>query len=93
MLTSEARSLRDAPEAGLASVFRWSVPAILGHSWPTAKVIPCSGEGDRKTAIAMKICGILAFGGSYSEVVTSDYDRETVIFGHDGPFHIDIADG
>ena len=66
---------------------------ILGHSLLTAQGIPCSGEGDMKTAIAMKLCDTLGVGGSYSEIVAADYDRGTIILGHDGPFHIAIADG
>jgi L-arabinose isomerase len=66
---------------------------ILGHSLLTAQGIPCSGEGDMKTAIAMKICDTLGVGGSYSEIVAADYDRGTILLGHDGPFHIAIADG
>ena len=64
---------------------------ILGHSLLTAQGIPCSGEGDMKTAIAMKVSDILDVGGSYSEIVAADYDRGTIILGHDGPFHIAIA--
>ncbi len=66
---------------------------ILGHSLLTAQGIPCSGEGDMKTAIAMKVCDILGVGGSYSEIVAADYTRGTMILGHDGPFHIAISDG
>lgn len=66
---------------------------ILGHSLLTAQGIPCSGEGDMKTAIAMKVSDILGVGGSYSEIVASDYERGTIILGHDGPFHIAISDG
>ncbi|MEM8864755.1 MAG: L-fucose/L-arabinose isomerase family protein [Planctomycetota bacterium] len=66
---------------------------ILGHSLLTARGIPCSGEGDTKTAIAMKICDLLETGGSYSELVAADYNQETIILGHDGPFHVAIADG
>ncbi len=66
---------------------------ILGHSLLTARGIPCSGEGDMKTAVAMKICDILGVGGSYSEIVAADYQRGTLLLGHDGPFHIAIADG
>ena len=66
---------------------------ILGHSLLTAQGIPCSGEGDMKTAVAMKVCDTLGLGGSYSEIVAADYDRGTIILGHDGPFHIAIADG
>jgi len=65
---------------------------IVGHSLLTAKGIPCAGEGDLKTALAMKICDTLGLGGSFSEIVAMDYNRNTVILGHDGPFHISIAD-
>ncbi|MDN7242136.1 L-fucose/L-arabinose isomerase family protein [Planococcus sp. N028] len=66
---------------------------IVGHSLLTAKSIPCSGEGDLKTAVAMKIADILGAGGSFSEVMTVDYDAETILLGHDGPFHIAISEG
>ncbi|MBD0380003.1 L-fucose/L-arabinose isomerase family protein [Paenibacillus sedimenti] len=66
---------------------------ILGHSLLTARGIPCAGEGDLKTAVAMKICDILGTGGSYSEIVVVDYEDQTILLGHDGPFHIAISDG
>lgn len=66
---------------------------IVGHSLLTARGIPCAGEGDLKTAVAMKICDILGTGGSYSELVVVDYIDETILLGHDGPFHIAIAEG
>lgn len=66
---------------------------IVGHSLLTAKGIPCSGEGDLKTAVAMKICDILGTGGSFSEIVVVDYIDETILLGHDGPFHLAISDG
>ena len=66
---------------------------IVGHSLLTANGIPCAGEGDLKTAVAMKICDILGFGGSFCEIVTTDYDKGTILLGHDGPFHIKIAEG
>jgi L-arabinose isomerase len=66
---------------------------IVGHSLLTARGIPCSGEGDLKTTVAMKICDILGVGGSFSEIVVVDYDDETILLGHDGPFHIAIAQG
>lgn len=65
---------------------------IVGHSLLTAKGIPCSGEGDLKTAVAMKICDTLELGGSFSEIVIVDYLDETILLGHDGPFHIAIAE-
>lgn len=66
---------------------------IVGHSLLTAAGIPCAGEGDLKTALAMKICDILGVGGSFSEIVAVDYEEGSIIMGHDGPFHISISDG
>jgi L-arabinose isomerase len=66
---------------------------IVGFSLLTAKGIPCAGECDIKTAIAMKICDTLAKGGSFCEIVATDYNKGTIILGHDGPFHINISDG
>ena len=65
---------------------------IVGHSLLTAKGIPCAGEGDLKTALAMKICDILGIGGSFCEIVVTDYLDNTILVGHDGPFHIGISD-
>lgn len=66
---------------------------IVGHSLLTARGIPCAGEGDLKTTLAMKICDILGVGGSFSEIVVVDYLDQTILLGHDGPFHIAIAEG
>lgn len=66
---------------------------IVGHSLLTAKHVPCAGEADIKTCVAMKICDLLSLGGSYCEIVTTDYALGTIIVGHDGPFHIAIANG
>lgn len=66
---------------------------IVGHSLLTAKGIPCAGEADIKTALAMKICDILGVGGSFCEIVVTDYVNGTILIGHDGPFHINISDG
>lgn len=66
---------------------------IVGHSLLTAKGIPCSGEGDLKTCLAMKICDIVNKGGSFCEIVTTDYIDGTILMGHDGPFHLAIANG
>jgi len=66
---------------------------ILGHSLLTARGIPCAGEGDLKTALAMKISDMLGTGGSYSELVVVDYEDQTILLGHDGPFHIAISEG
>lgn len=66
---------------------------IVGHSLLTAEHVPCAGEGDLKTAVAMKICDLLGTGGSFCEPVTTDYLDGTCLVGHDGPFHIKISDG
>lgn len=66
---------------------------IIGHSLLTAKGIPCAGEGDLKTCLAMKICDIVKKGGSFCEIVVTDYESGTMLFGHDGPFHLAIAEG
>ena len=66
---------------------------IVGFSLLTANHVPCAGEGDLKTAVAMKICDTLGVGGSFCEIVTTDYDDGTILLGHDGPFHVKIADG
>ena len=41
----------------------------------------------------MKLCDILGVGGSFCEIVTTDYEQGTILVGHDGPFHIRIAEG
>ena len=66
---------------------------IVGHSLLTAKGVPCAGEGNLKTCAAMKICDILGKGGSFTEIVAMDYLNNTMLMGHDGPFHISISDG
>lgn len=66
---------------------------IVGHSLLTAKGIPCAGEGDLKTCLAMKICDIVNRGGSFCEIVVTDYEDGTILMGHDGPFHLAIANG
>lgn len=66
---------------------------IVGHSLLTAAGVPCAGEGDIKTCVAMKICDSLGLGGSFCEIVAMDYLHNTMLLGHDGPFHISIADG
>lgn len=65
---------------------------IVGHSLLTANHVPCAGEADMKTALAMKICDLLDVGGSFAEIVVTDYIDGTILIGHDGPFHIKISD-
>lgn len=66
---------------------------IVGNSLLTANGVPCAGEADIKTNIAMKICDLAEVGGSFCEIVTTDYEKGTILVGHDGPFHIKIAEG
>ena len=65
----------------------------LGCSLLTARGIPCSGEGDLKNCQAMKIVDTFGAGGSYSEVIAMDFREDFILAGHDGPFHVDIAEG
>ena len=66
---------------------------ILGCSLLTARGIPCSGEGDLKNCQAMKIMDLLGCGGSYTEFYAMDFDEDFLLMGHDGPFHLHIAEG
>ncbi|MFV0465621.1 MAG: arabinose isomerase [Lachnospiraceae bacterium] len=66
---------------------------IVGNSLLTSQGIPCAGEGDLKTCLAMKICDLLGVGGSFCEIVVTDYIDGTILLGHDGPFHLEIAKG
>ena len=64
---------------------------IVGYSMLNARGIACAGEGDIKTALAMKIADICGRGGSFCEIVAADFNRNTMILGHDGPFHFAIS--
>lgn len=66
---------------------------IVGFSLLNAQGIACAGEGDIKTALAMKISDICGTGGSFCEIVAADFNRDTMILGHDGPFHFAISKG
>ncbi|MCR5754907.1 MAG: L-fucose/L-arabinose isomerase family protein [Acetatifactor sp.] len=66
---------------------------IVGFSLLNAQGVACSGEGDIKTALAMKIADICDKGGSFCEIVAADFNRNTMILGHDGPFHLAISKG
>jgi len=65
---------------------------ILGCSLLTARGIPASGEGDLKNCQAMKILDLLGCGGSYTEFYAMDFDEDFLLMGHDGPFHLGIAE-
>lgn len=66
---------------------------IVGFSLLNAEGVACAGEGDIKTALAMKIADICNTGGSFCEIVAGDFNRNTMILGHDGPFHLAISKG
>ena len=65
----------------------------VGNSLLTAAGFPMCGEFDIKTCIAMLIFDRLGIGGSFAEFHPIDFDRNIILVGHDGPHHLNIADG
>ena len=66
---------------------------IVGNSLLTAAGFPMCGESDLKTCIAMLIEDRLDIGGSFAEFHPIDFEEGFVLVGHDGPHHINIAEG
>ena len=66
---------------------------IVGNSLLCAAGFPMCGEYDIKTCLAMLIMDRLEIGGSFAEFHPIDFQRDSVLVGHDGPHHINIADG
>ena len=66
---------------------------IVGNSLLTGAGFPMCGEYDLKTCVAMLIMDRLGIGGSFAEFHPIDFVRDTVLVGHDGPHHINIAAG
>ena len=66
---------------------------IVGNSLLTAAGFPMCGESDLKTCLAMMIMDRLDIGGSFAEFHPIDFQEGFVLVGHDGPHHLNIADG
>lgn len=66
---------------------------IVGNSLLTAAGFPMCGESDLKTCVAMMIEDRLDIGGSFAEFHPIDFQEGFVLVGHDGPHHLNIADG
>ena len=64
---------------------------IVGNSLLTGAGFPMCGEFDIKTCIAMMIMDRLDIGGSFAEFHPVDFAMDSVLVGHDGPHHINIA--
>ncbi len=64
---------------------------IVGNSLLCAAGFPMCGEFDIKTCVAMLIMDRLEIGGSFAEFHPVDFERDSVLVGHDGPHHINIA--
>jgi L-arabinose isomerase len=66
---------------------------IVGNSLLCAAGFPMCGESDLKTAVAMLIMDRLEIGGSFAEFHPVDFKEGFILVGHDGPHHINIAEG
>jgi len=66
---------------------------IIGNSLLTGGGFPMCGEFDIKTCLAMLIMDRLGIGGSFAEFHPIDFKEDTILVGHDGPHHINIAEG
>ena len=66
---------------------------IVGNSLLTAAGFPMCGECDLKTCVAMMIMDRLEIGGSFAEFHPIDFGGDFVLVGHDGPHHVNIAEG
>jgi L-arabinose isomerase len=72
---------------------RLAAGLIVGATLLTTRGVPCAGEGDAKTAIAMLIMDRLGAGGSFTEFYAMDFVDDFLLMGHDGPCHLDVVEG
>lgn len=72
---------------------RMGAGLILGASLLTAAGVPCAGEFDLRTSLAMLIMDRLGAGGSFTELQALNFDDSVVEMGHDGPAHLALSDG
>ena len=72
---------------------RLAASLIVGNSLLCAAGFPMCGESDLKTCIAMLILDRLDIGGSFAEFHPVDFAEDFILVGHDGPHHINIAEG
>ena len=79
-------------EAGSATE-RLAASLIVGNSLLCAAGFPMCGESDLKTCVAMLIVDRLDIGGSFAEFHPIDFEGNFILVGHDGPHHINIAEG
>jgi L-arabinose isomerase len=66
---------------------------IIGNSLLTSRGIAIAGELDIKNCVAMLITDRLGAGGSFAEYHPIDFNEDFILVGHDGPHHLDIANG
>jgi L-arabinose isomerase len=64
---------------------------ILGASLLTGRGIPCAGEYELRTSLAMLVVDRLGGGGSFTELQALDFHAGVVEMGHDGPAHLAIS--